>query len=91
MGDCLYIIAYCTKVQFKRFTLSANFNEWSISPSDWISQAEAAQLRGVSRQAISKLVRKGRLKSMVIGGHTLVSRADVLLFQPRTAGRPRSD
>jgi hypothetical protein len=45
----------------------------------------------VSRQAISKLVRKGRLKSMVIGGHTLVSRADVLSFQPHDAGRPRSD
>jgi excisionase family DNA binding protein len=55
------------------------------------SQAEAAQLRGVSRQAISKLIRKGQLKSMVIGGHTLVSRADVLSFQSCAAGRPRSD
>ena len=91
MGDCLRVIAYCTKVQYKRFTLSTNFNSQSIAPSDWISQAEAAQLRGVSRQAISKLVRKGRLKSIVIGGHTLVSRADVLSFQPRAAGRPRSD
>lgn len=71
--------------------MSTNFNEQSIAPSDWISQAEAAQLRGISRQAISKLVRKGRLKSMVIGGHTLVSRTDVLSFQPRAAGRPRSD
>jgi excisionase family DNA binding protein len=71
--------------------LSTNFNEQSIALSDWISQAEAAQLRGVSRQAISKLIRKGRLKSMVIGGHTLVSRADVLSFQPRAAGRPKLD
>jgi excisionase family DNA binding protein len=54
-----------------------------------MSQAEAAQLRGVSRQAISKLVRKGRLRSVIVGGHTLVSRADVLSFRPRAAGRPK--
>jgi len=71
--------------------LSTNFSGELISPSEWISQAEAAQLRGVSRQAISKLVRKGRLKSIVVGGHTLVCRADVLSFNPRTAGRPKSD
>jgi len=71
--------------------LSTNFPQERISPSEWISQAEAAQLRGVSRQAISKLVRKGRLKSLVVGGHTLVSRADVVSFQPRTAGRPKAD
>jgi excisionase family DNA binding protein len=62
-----------------------------FAAADWISQAEAAQLRGVSRQAISKLVRRGRLRSVVIGGHTLVCRADVVLFQPRAAGRPKSD
>jgi len=71
--------------------VSTNFYAQSISPADWISQAEAAQLRGVSRQAIAKLVRKGRLKSIVIGGHTFVSRADVLSFQRRAAGRPRFD
>lgn len=70
--------------------MSTDLYKRSIVPCDWVSQAEAAQIRGVSRQAISKLVRKGRLKSMVIGGHTLVSRAAVLSFQPRAAGRPRS-
>jgi excisionase family DNA binding protein len=71
--------------------LSTHFPEESIVPSDWISQAEAAQLRGVSRQAIAKLVRKGRLRSVVIGGHTLVNRAEVLSFRPRPAGRPPTD
>jgi excisionase family DNA binding protein len=70
--------------------LSTNSSEEPISPSDWVSQAEAAQLRGVSRQAISKLVRNGRLKSIVVGGHRLVSRADLLSFRPRAAGRPRA-
>jgi excisionase family DNA binding protein len=68
-------------------TLSTDFPEAPILPSEWISQAEAAQLRGVSRQAISKLVRQGRLSSIVVGGHTLVSRTEVLAFQRRTAGR----
>jgi excisionase family DNA binding protein len=71
--------------------LSTNFPEQPFFPSDWISQAEAAQLRGVSRQAIAKLVRKGRLKSAVVAGHVLVKRADVLSFRPRAAGRPKSD
>jgi excisionase family DNA binding protein len=71
--------------------LSTNFSETPIVPSEWISQVEAARLRGVSRQAISKLVRKGRLKSIVVGGHTLVCRAEVLSFRPHGAGRPRSD
>lgn len=70
--------------------MSTNFREEPISPSDWISQAEAAHLRGVTRQAISKLVRKGRLKALTIGGHTLVSRAEVLSFRPGAAGRPKS-
>jgi excisionase family DNA binding protein len=71
--------------------LSTNSSDQPIRPAEWISQAEAAQLRGVTRQAISKLVLKGRLTSVVIGGHTLVSRAEVLSFRPRTAGRPRSE
>ncbi|MBW3542751.1 MAG: helix-turn-helix domain-containing protein [Planctomycetes bacterium] len=48
-------------------------------------------MRGVSRQAISKLVRKGRLRSIFIGGRRLVNRNDVLSFQPRPAGRPSAD
>ncbi|MFZ5558985.1 MAG: helix-turn-helix domain-containing protein [Pseudomonadota bacterium] len=55
---------------------------------DWISQAQAARIRGVSRQAISKLVNQGRLRTLVIGGHVFVSRSDVVAFLPRTPGRP---
>ncbi|MGR8932481.1 MAG: helix-turn-helix domain-containing protein [Gammaproteobacteria bacterium] len=45
---------------------------------EWVSQADAARLRGVSRQAISKLVQKGRLRTLTIGGHVLVHRDDVI-------------
>jgi len=34
----------------------------------WISQAEAAKLRGVSRQAIAQLVKRGRFETLLIGG-----------------------
>jgi len=56
---------------------------------DWISQAEAARIRGVSRQAISKLVKAQRIRTIVLGGHTLINRNDVSEFVPAKAGRPR--
>jgi excisionase family DNA binding protein len=67
--------------------LSANLKKDSIDLSEWISQAEAARLRGVSRQAIAKLVRKGRLTSLIIGGHTFVNRVEIIDFEPLRAGR----
>ena len=61
----------------------------SINPAEWISQAEASRLRGVSRQAIAKLVTNGRLRTLEFGGRVFVSRADVLAFEPNPAGRPK--
>jgi excisionase family DNA binding protein len=61
-----------------------------IAPNDWISQAQAADLRGVSRQAIARLVKRGRLKGIVVGGRMLIRRVDVESFQPRNPGRPKS-
>jgi excisionase family DNA binding protein len=62
-----------------------------VNLSDWISQAEAARLRSVSRQAIAKLVKSGRLKSVTIGGHTFVSRTEIVNFEPQQAGRPKAN
>jgi hypothetical protein len=56
---------------------------------EWISQAEAARLRQVSRQAISRLIKRGRLATRTVAGYVLVRRRDVLQFEPRAAGRPR--
>ena len=56
---------------------------------DWISQADAARIRGVSRQAIAKLVRTKRLRTMEIGGYVLIRREDILEFRPKKAGRPK--
>jgi len=45
-------------------------------------------MRGVSRQAIALLVKKGRLPTVKIGGRLLVNRKDVEKFKPEPAGRP---
>lgn len=60
-----------------------------IDPAAWISQADASRLRGVSRQAIAKLVSNGRLRTLEVGGRAFVNRTDVLTFEPNPAGRPK--
>jgi len=69
----------------------STYLEEKIIPEDWISQAEAARIRGVSRQAIAKLVQNGRLHSIKVGGHVLVNREDVETFEPGKPGRPKKD
>lgn len=58
-------------------------------PADWITQAEAARIRGVSQQAIANLVARGRLRSVLVAGRTFVYRSEVESFValPKT-GRP---
>ena len=51
------------------------------SSEDWISQANAAKLRDVSRQAISDLVKRGRLSTITVAGRTLLLRSDVESFE----------
>jgi len=64
-------------------------SENSFDPAEWISQAEASRIRGVSRQAIAKLVSNGRLRSLELGGRAFVNKADVIAFVPMPSGRPK--
>ena len=73
-----------------RLTKTTNKNPGSLDLMDWITQAEAARLRGVSRQAIAKLVTNGRLRTLEVGGRLFLRRGDVLAFEPNPPGRPRS-
>jgi len=66
--------------------MSTYFQEDMESLDDWISQAEAARIRGVTRQAIAKLVNQNRLRTLLIGGHTLVYRQDVEDFKRKQSG-----
>lgn len=63
----------------------------NLDPSEWVSQAEAARLRSVSRQAIAKLIRRGRVRTVVVAGRTLVHKGDVLTFEAQAGGRPRTE
>jgi excisionase family DNA binding protein len=58
----------------------------SLESSEWLSQVDAARLRGVSRQAIADLVAKGRFTTLSIGGKTLLKRAEVERFKPKPPG-----
>jgi hypothetical protein len=50
---------------------------------NYISQAEAARIRGVSNQAIADLISRGRLTAVSVAGRTVVLRSEVEAFVPR--------
>ena len=69
----------------------STYSQKDMGPlSDWISQAEAARLRGCTRQAVAKLVRNGRLRTIEVAGYTLVSREEIMKFRAHPSGRPKS-
>lgn len=71
--------------------MSTNIKDATAVLADWVSISEASRLRGVSRQAISKLVKLGRLESVSVAGRMLVHRKAVLEFERKPAGRPKSN
>jgi excisionase family DNA binding protein len=72
-----------------RLNKSTKKYQQSVKPGDWISQAEAARIRGVSQQAIVNLIRRGRLTTVNMAGRSVVLRSEVENFvaQPK-GGRP---
>jgi IS30 family transposase len=55
--------------------------------SELVSISEAARLRGVSPQAIDRLLMRGRLEAVVISGRRFLHRSDVVNFKPEAGGR----
>jgi predicted DNA-binding protein (UPF0251 family) len=75
--------------KINRFNISTRRYQQSVKPGDWISQAEAARIRGVSQQAIVNLIRRGRLTTVNMAGRTVVLRSEVENFIARLrGGRP---
>jgi hypothetical protein len=60
-----------------------------FNPEDLVRQTTAARMRGVSAQAIVRLVQRGKLTKVVIDGYTFVLRDEVEKFKPALAGRPK--
>ena len=52
----------------------------------YISQAEAGRVRGVSKQAIADLLRRGRLTAVSVAGRKLVLRTELEAFEPKPVG-----
>lgn len=62
----------------------------NLSDSEkYVTQAEAAKLRGVSRQRIGQLVKSGRLKTVGEGHDALISVEDLMNLTEGKKGRPR--
>jgi excisionase family DNA binding protein len=60
-----------------------------LATDKWVSQSEAARIRGVTPQAIENLMKKGRFRTLRIGGRVLLDRNEVENYKPRRKGRPR--
>jgi hypothetical protein len=70
-------------------TMSSNLKRRSkqnFEPDEWVSQAQAAKMRGTSRQAIADLVGRGRFKTLSIGGKILLKRSEIEAFKPKPPG-----
>jgi predicted DNA-binding protein YlxM (UPF0122 family) len=51
-------------------------------PAIWITQVEAAEIRGITRQAIVDLTRRGYFRTREYAGKALVLRSQVKAFKP---------
>jgi len=58
----------------------------TFDPRQWMSPSQAAAARKISRQAIAKLVAKGRFTTLEVGGRTLLKRSEVESFKPQRPG-----
>jgi excisionase family DNA binding protein len=78
-----------SKDKRNRVSKTTTFSKEKLVEDKWISQAEAARIRGVSPQAIGRLLNKGRFRTLQIGGRVLLDRRDVENYKPKRTGRPR--
>ena len=61
-----------------------------FNPEDLVSQATAARMRGVSKQAITGLIQRGKLTTVVIDDHVFLLKREVEDFKPDMPGpRPK--
>jgi excisionase family DNA binding protein len=54
--------------------------------SDLVTPTEAARLRGVTRAAITALVKRGRLQTVEVGGRPFLRRSEVEGFEAEKPG-----
>lgn len=54
--------------------------------TEFVTLSEAAKIRGVSREAVHALVRRGRLTSTMVFGRLLLNRKEVETFRKKKPG-----
>jgi len=72
-----------------RLKASPHLSELTLAANDWISQSEAARIRGVSRQAIFQLIKKRRFQILRTRGNILLKRSEIQAYRPVQGRRPR--
>jgi excisionase family DNA binding protein len=73
----------------KALSNSTSFSKKDLLAGKWISQSEAARIRGVSQEAIAHLIKKGRFRVLRIAGKVLLNRHEVETYKNKPTGRPR--
>ena len=59
-----------------------------INPDELITRSEAAELRGVSHQTITYMIKMGRVKTVEIRSRMFLIRKDVESYEPGKPGFP---
>lgn len=64
-----------------------------LDESEYMTQAQAQEILGVSHSRVSFLVKSGKLESHIIGRRNMVKKSSVEAYAktPRNAGRPSKD
>jgi hypothetical protein len=70
-------------------TSSTHFSKNDLIAGEWISPAEAARIRGVTRQAMLRLMKKGRFGVLKIADKVFLNRREVKAYKIKPSGRPR--
>jgi excisionase family DNA binding protein len=60
------------------------------NPEEWITSVQAAEEKGISRQAIAKAIRNGRLPAQRLGRYYMIRRSDLDAWTPSPRG-PKPD
>ena len=78
-----------SKHKLKQLDIPTTLSKKDLAADKWVSQSEAARIRGVTPQAIENLMKKGRFRTLRIGGKVLLDRREVENYKPKRTGRPR--
>jgi hypothetical protein len=71
-----------------RLKNSTTFSKKKLQAKEWVSQSEAARIRGVTPQAIGRLIKKKRFRTLEIAGKVLLDRQEVENYRAKPTGRP---